>query len=127
MKKAKYVGYVWYSDQTEPLVLDGTELFEPDLTEGNNPFIVEAQLYDASGRKSYSIRFWNGSCHVVSYDVPERVGKQEITEDVVAYNSNRMGNRRLLFWQQWKEQQDDLCLGMSTLVPKALVFVGFEK
>lgn len=126
IEKANYEGYVWYSDETMPRVLDGSEAFEPNLKEGENPFIVEAQLYDALQMKSYSIRFWNGGYHVVCYDVPKNVCKLwEV--DIVTYGSNRMNNNKLLFWQQWKEVEDNLCLGMKTLVPKALVFVGLKK
>lgn len=126
MEKAKYEGYLWYSDQTMPHVLDGSEEFELHLTEEENPFVVEAQLYDSSRMKSYCIRFWNGQYHVYCYDVPENVCEQ-CADDIVAYDSNRMGNRKMLFWQQWTEKSDDLCLGMSTLVPQALVFVGFKR
>lgn len=126
MEKAKYEGYVWYCDQSVPQVLDGSEYFVPNLVAEENPFIVEAQLYDASQGKSYSIRYWDGKYHVACHEVPVNV-RERYAADIVAYESNRMNNRDLLFWQQWMGKEDSLCLGMKTLVPKALVFVGFEK
>lgn len=49
IEKSKYQGYLWYSDQKEPKVFNN-ELFELEIADNENPFIVEGQLYDEENR-----------------------------------------------------------------------------
>ena len=45
IEKSIYQGYLWYSDQKAPQVLNN-EVFELEIADSSNPFIVEGQLFD---------------------------------------------------------------------------------
>lgn len=118
IEKSKYQGYLWYSDKATPRVLNNED-FELEINDNENPFIIEGQLFD--GVNSISIKFVDGQYIVKSYDVQETERK-----NAQEYLPNRMKDKKLLFVQRWKEQQDDLCEGMQVLQPEELVFVGFK-
>ena len=126
IEKARYEGYLWYSDSQEPTVLTGDEDFELDVEGSGNPFIVEGQLYSAETSVSLSIRYIDGAYHVARFTVKESELQQH-AEDLVEYRSLRMQGRTLRFWQTWKREKDKACLDMETQIPSALVFIGFGK
>ena len=67
---ASYQGYIWLSDASKPIVLDNGKLKDTDkkyFSEGQNPFIVEGQLFD--GKNSFSIKNVDGKMIVVKYEV----------------------------------------------------------
>lgn len=70
IEKSKYQGYLWYSDQKEPKVFNN-ELFELEIADNENPFIVEGQLYDEENRASISIKYVDGNYIVNKYKVKE--------------------------------------------------------
>lgn len=127
--KAKYQGYLWYSDKTSPTIIDGD--FELEIDDPANPFIVEGQLWDEKGQTSISIKYVDGSYICRKYDLNsadsrEKPGSVEWTE--VTYLPNRMSGVNLLkFRQYWRAEEDPLCCGMPVLKPAELVFTGFEK
>lgn len=126
IEKARYEGYLWYSDSQLPMVLTGDKDFELDVENRQNPFIVEGQLYSAETSVSLSIRYIDGAYHVYRHEVkPSEL--QLHADDLVEYRSLRMQGRTLRFWQTWKRETDKACLGMDTLTPSALVFIGFGK
>lgn len=119
IEKSKYQGYLWYSNEKEPKVLTD-EVFELEIPESTNPFIIEGQLYD--GKKSISIKYVDGKYIVNTYELDKL---DRVIQDQVFY-SHRMGGKQLKFKQIWKEQPDELCEGMQVLQPVELVFVGFN-
>lgn len=124
IERARYEGYLWYSDSQEPEVLTGDKDFELEVEDAGNPFIVEGQLYSAETSVSLSIRYIDGAYHVARFEVSEPELQQH-AEDQVEYRSLRMQGRILRFWQTWKRETDKACLGMETQIPSALVFIGF--
>jgi CRISPR type III-associated protein (TIGR04423 family) len=122
INKAIYEGYIWYSNEKEPEVIDNKD-FEINIPDTQNPFIIEGQLFDRNNQKSYSIKFVDGEYLVTTYDLSKQGNNYEKKE----FLSNRMDNRILLFRQYWKEEKDELCCGMTTLHPAEFVFVGFKK
>lgn len=124
IEKARYEGYLWYSDSQQPTVLTGDRDFELEMEDTGNPFIVEGQLYSAETSVSLSIRYIDGAYHVARFEVNEQELQQH-TDDLVEYRSQRMQGRTLRFWQTWKREKDPVCLGMETQIPSALVFIGF--
>lgn len=117
----KCEGYVWESDKTEPQVYRGTpcELMRLDT---DNPFILEALLYDVESQISYMVKFIDGEHRVYKYNLFESYDDASDVE----YLPNRMnGVGKLKFKQIWKKQKDELCNDFETLVPAELVFVGF--
>lgn len=124
-KKAKYEGYIWMSDATQPTVLN-KEPISIDLADGTNPFVIEAELFDAEKSVSYSVRFVDGQTKVRKFEVDEL---KLFGEQTLSYVSHRIGDGiKLKFYRKWKKEldPDNLCEGMETLVPSDFVFIGFE-
>ena len=120
LPKANYQGYIWYSDRTEPEIIENE--FELELSSETNPFIAEAFLLDIEKQISYSIKFVDGNYIFNVFKLDDADFKNYKT-----YEGNRMGNRGLKFSQRWKEVRDELCCGMMTRIPAEMVFVGFDK
>lgn len=126
-KQAKYEGYIWKSDQTQPQVLLGEEFDVEGLTDDINPFVIEGQLWNADDGISISIRYADGK-HVKTYNQvtnEDLKGTPSVTPE--RFISHIKGVGRLRFLRYWKAEQDELCEGFKTLRPEKLVFVGFEK
>lgn len=131
-----YIGYYWMSDALDPVIIDSCDVSVADrlnniMSEAeSNPFVVEAQLYDASAHVSFSIKYVDSRYLVHRHDVKahiEEVVKGK-TDDIVMkrYVANRLTDRKLCFLQYWREQVDPFCCGMPVLAPAEKVFVGFE-
>jgi len=117
-----YIGYYWMSDQETPEPVNGR--FEPKIS-GNNPFIIEAMLWDDTNEKSIMITH-TGRYHIYEYDIAE-LEKQGVLEDK-AYMPHRLDEKtkKVKFKQFWLPERDSLCEGMDVLKLKAIVFVGFD-
>lgn len=121
--KSIYQGYLWYSDSKEPHVFVDEE-FGIEISNDQNPFIIEGQLFD--GKNSISIKYVDGE-----YRVNPHVVKGEdfnnVDVEIKEYHANRIKNvRKLQFLQYWRPEPDKNCEGMEVLQPKELVFVGFK-
>lgn len=141
IESAKYEGYLWRSDQREPEVFMGDEAVgEITLSDDDNPFIVEGNLWDAASRKSITIRYIDGRYHVRQTAVTQAeldgINDAELdpkAESPVAttrkeYIAHRIsGVKALRYLQYWEGEADELCEGFTALRPKKLVFVGFKK
>lgn len=122
-----YEGYVWYSGQQRPEVIDGLfdkSYFEP-LARNESLFIIEGNLYAPALKRSISIRFVDGQYLIHQADLadidPERLTPQR-------YKSHRLKNIQFVkMMQYWNEVEDELLEGMKTLVPTWTAFVGFVK
>ena len=132
--KGSYVGYLWLSDASEPLVADNVACQPEWLAQGvhynaeNNPFVVEGLLYDEKQHKSVSIKYVDGSYVVSTYLVNESDWRSDKVT-VQCYRSHRMNGRVLKFLQYWEEEKPEEAVmteGMTSLRPGALVFVGFD-
>ena len=130
-------GYLWWSDQEKPKVYVEGKVYiendeqaednvkEFDLVNGQNPFIVEGQLYDKAKHTSISIKYVDGE--YIYKEFP--VSPTDISSDMIdkkEYFSNRMGNRLLKVLRYWKETPDSLCEGWNVLTIDKNVFVGFK-
>ena len=126
-KQAKYEGYIWQSDQTQPQVLHGEEFDVESLKDGVNPFVIEGQLWNADDGISISIRYVDGkhvkTCNKVTNE--DLHGTSTVTPE--RYISHIKGVGRLCFLRYWKAEKDEFCENFEALRPEKLVFVGFEK
>lgn len=122
-RDATYDGYLWLSDATEPVVLDGEKL-DSALLEQENPFVIEAQLYDAAGSRSYAVRYADGRHVVTEFDADDINAAGRVTEK--CFVPLRIKHRGLHFKQLWSPRGDELCEGMPVLEPVAMIFVGFN-
>lgn len=123
--KSTYDGYLWYSDQSEPIVLNKCE-FELDIDDSRNPFVVEGHLYDYKNNRSTRIRYVDGHYIYKTYDLNSLMGESSI--DIFYPSSKRFNGKKLRFSQYWREgEPDSLLEGMKVLEPKEYVFIGFEE
>lgn len=121
---AEYQGYVWYSDQKEPEIIDGT--YQKDITSEENPFIIEAQLYAPKANHSISVRYVDGEYIVNQYDLSAE-SANALESRVREYMSNRMDGCVLCFKELWKAEQDPYCEDFYVLEPKDFIFIGFKR
>ena len=118
----RYQGYIWYSDQQKPQVLNDVPFDGLELTAGN-PFIIEGQLLDTEERLSYSIHFVDGAYLAYRYNLDD-LPKDSPVLTYVASFADAPG--ALKFISVWREEADPLCEGMQVLTPAENVFAGFE-
>lgn len=116
-------GYVWWSDQTSPQVYEQGTFGGLESRASDNPFVIEAQLYDDKERVSYGIKHVDGHYIVCKHEGVERNASEE--QSYVAHRMPNVGG--LVFRQEWVAEKDELCEGMEVLRPSAVVFVGFKK
>ena len=121
IEKSQYEGYLWYSNQPQPKVLNN-EVFELELSDDANPFIVEGLLFD--GKISISIKYVDGHYITNHYKIQEL---ENVKKEEQMYYSHRMKGRQLKFYQFWRPIVDELCEKMEVLQPAELVFIGFHK
>lgn len=126
-KQAKYEGYIWLSDQTQPRVLLGEEFDVDGITDSINPFVIEGQLWNAADGISISIRYADGKHVKHFHQVTNEELQGTLTVTTEQYISHIKGVGRLCFLRYWKAQEDELCENFEALRPEKLVFVGFEK
>ncbi len=140
IEKAKYEGYLWYSDKKIPEVFHGDKEIGVELDDNQNPFVIEGNLWDIEKSVSILIKYADGK-HIVRRTL---VSPKEINgtndnnlnfyeEKVVAtsrktFIAHRINwVRELNFLQYWRTEKDDFCEGMNVLQPAELVFIGFKK
>lgn len=123
IEKSKYEGYIWWSDQPTPIVLEDVE-YEQVLIDGENPFIIEAQLCD--GVNSISVKYVDGEYLVNKFDIRAKLSdKFEYSKQKYIANFDEVAG--LQFRQYWRDKEDELCNNMKVLQPAEFVFVGFIK
>lgn len=126
----QYEGYVWYSGQRKPELVNG--LFDKsyfDPLARNVPdslFIVEGNLYARDLKRSISIRNVDGQCLIHQADL-SNISKDQLKDQ--PYFSHRLpeGYSKIKMVQYWAEVEDELLNGMETLVPAWTAFAGFVK
>lgn len=136
-------GYLWMSNEQEPRVLENASIEQNNeshkdapalLEDGVNPFIAEAELWDAEARISYAIHHAGNEIICQRYEVKaEDISNTDNNE--VVFLSHRMNGRKLYFLEYWKpqnvfqlgnikgEQENE---AMPTLVMAFRAFVGFR-
>lgn len=127
----EYDGYLWMSNAKEPDILEHKPLPD-DFLNSVNPFVVEAELWDADEHKSYAIYQAGNQTVCQCYDVKEADFKSPDVDEAI-YASHRMNGRGLRFLEYWEEdltadgvKTEGACLDMPSLVMSRRVFVGFK-
>lgn len=120
-----YEGYYWLSNADKPVVIDG--YFNGlRLNSDDNPFVIEAQLFDRENNVSFSVKYVDGKYYAYCYKLNDATDDKEEVK-VQKYCSNQMDDHQwLYFLQYWRTESDKLCDGMDVLQPAEMVFVGFE-
>lgn len=130
MKNNLYEGYLWYSNEKTPRVLNGEPWSEAELDASKNPFIIEGQLYDKENLISYSIKYVDGQYFCKKYELKETDFNDIDIDDIdkVSFKAHRMGKGVVLeFLQYYREVEDELCEGMKVLQSAEKVFIGFKE
>lgn len=130
---AIYDGYYWLSNANEPKVFEHSALPSAlsNLDASQNPFIIEARLFNSATGDSLSINYIDGAYVEKEYKVSDEdieAARAKKTDTIVLkrYIANRMPGKKLKFLQYWREVEDPLCAGMPVFQPAEMVFVGFE-
>ena len=120
IEKKSYQGYLWYSNEQRPIILDGQSEWGVEKDETANPFIIEGQLWDDESRTSISIKYVDGH-----YFKKEIVLSGEY--DLVEYIPRRMPKvEKLLFARCWKTVNDELCEGFNAPKLDCVIFKGLK-
>lgn len=128
-KDRPFVGYYWMSNAQKPHVLNDETL--PEEFYGQNPFVVEAELYDEENHQSFSVHQAGNvtACTVFSVKPEDIADDNDNVRHVFFYPVRMEGIGKLEFLEYWEPvaDQDDACLGMPSLRMTKRVFVGFSK
>jgi CRISPR type III-associated protein (TIGR04423 family) len=117
-----YEGYIWFSDQTKPIVLNN-EKFDFNSIK-LNPFIVEGLLFNRESNISIHI-LHTGTYNISKYEL-DKISSKNILEE--EYLPHRIENiEKVCFKQIWEEKNDPNCEEFPVLTITALVFCGFKK
>lgn len=116
-----YEGYVWMSDKEYPIVLN-SETYDFSKIK-NNPFIIEALLFNKNENKSIHIQH-TGEYQIFEYDLN---GFEESNLVEKEYLPHRLKDvNKVKFRQIWLPEEDENCAGFEVLKLKAIVFCGFK-
>jgi len=121
IEKAKYEGYIWYSDSAKPEIFKREIERELNLNDTENPFIIEGQLYCEEKKLSVSIKYVDGKHIVNKFNLSEE--PETTDQEYLAEFRNDAG---LKFRQLWKPESDPLCENFEVLKPAGFVFIGFK-
>lgn len=144
IEKAKYEGYLWWSDNKKPIVYYGKDVLSLQFDDNDNPFIIEGNLWDAESRISIYIRYVDGR-HIIRRTCVTKDELRGINDSNLDFNdksyplvattikefiAHRIPSvKKLRFLQYWETSTDyeNMCEGMVALQPSKLVFIGFNK
>ena len=119
----EYTGYYWMSDEDYPRLVS-KEKFNPDL-KGNNPFIIEGNLFADDGSYSVSIEHIDGKYLIGIVDWGEINGQAVVLEDETYLAHKAEGFSKVRFKRAWVPAADPECEGMEVLQPAWRAFTGF--
>ncbi len=130
IERAKYIGYLWYSNSSAPEVYYGDKELELVLEDSDNPFIIEGLLWNSEKNVSIHVYYLEGH-----YTKRERAVKEEWLNrnddrhTKVEYVAHRISKvKKLIFIQCWDLDHchDNGCCDMPVYVPTELLFCGFN-
>lgn len=134
IEESAYQGYMWKSDEQTPEVYDCDRNIGFCLSDGENPFIAEGQLYDKATDVSISIKFIDGKYIINRYDGRKHqfiggsdsaIFEEGELEQYIPARRMDTGSRVLNFIRLWKVTKDQMSENFETLCPSALIFKGF--
>lgn len=120
-----FIGYYWMSDGDTPKLINGPF----PLTPGNNPYIIEANVYDSKAELSISTGYIDGVYLIdrvtkEDFEFADKNGK--LVEQ--KYITHRLvGCGKAIFVRAWLPEEDPECADMPVLQPAWRAFRGFTK
>lgn len=123
IENSNYQGYLWWSDSTEPQVVNGE--FGIELMSGN-PFMVEGFLFDEDNQVSISVKYIDGAYYCCKYHLPIQ-DAGICNDDQVEWLAN-FGDGKLFlkFDRIWRPVPDAENYGYEVLEASELIFKGFN-
>lgn len=126
LPKLQYTGYYWLSDRNKADLLSNQEIELHYYESGGtptNPFVVEANIYNATENISISVRHLDGKYLIIliEWNVPT---------DGEVYEHNLLGQscfggRKLRFREAWIPEVDEYSEGFEVLCASWIGFIGF--
>ena len=121
-----YTGYLWYSDQSSPIIFNSEALSESSFTP--LPFIVEGYLYSsADGGVCLNIKNFDARYYI------HQVRLKEVDSSRLERNAfeaieplKKKGIEKFKAIQFWSAERDQFCENMEVLQPAWIAFEGFE-
>ncbi|MCR9290709.1 MAG: TIGR04423 family type III CRISPR-associated protein [Bacteroidetes bacterium] len=119
----QYEGYLWYSDDKKPRILNGASVSESDLED--LPFVVEGLLYAENEQVSIRITNIDGVYHIAKMTL-SNISKET---QRFALDKSKFPNETALRIYQHYEAKADPGLGddWQVLQPAWFAFLGFQK
>ena len=118
-----YEGYLWYSNQSKPKIINSKNPFKKSLLT-QLPFVIEGNLWAEKEKISLNFKNIDGEYQIFKYDL-NKLNIEENSQTYIAHNL--VGIQEFTLYQHWKEKKDPLCENMKTLVPSWSAFTGFIK
>ena len=117
-----YQGYLWFSDDSHPEVIDTKNPFDAKkLTD--LPFVVEGMLYAPKDKVSIRIVNFNGDYKIAKMELVEMPEDGQKTYLL----KKRFGNHhRIKMYEHWEEQPDPINQNRPVLQPAWSAFIGFQ-
>jgi len=124
-RHSSYEGYVWWSDQKEPIVYRADNQINLPSKDSCNPFVAEANLFDKSEKVSYTIKFLDGVHHAYRFDMKE-LKELGWPYEEKKFLADMKEAEHLCFREYWEEKEDIFCDDQKVLQPAMIVFTGFQ-
>ncbi len=121
-----FLGYIWLSDQKEPIVVKNEQIKISKLL--INPFVIEGNIIDKTKNISYTILHNGNDYNIYEFNLsslPESWVTDE-NDDLIKYQSSIPETKWLHFRRYWKCEVDLQCNGMSVYKPAAIIFIDMN-
>ena len=124
--KLPYTGYLWHSDQENPVKVTKDQTVDFSKVD-INPFIIEGNLFNEQEQISISIRHDGTKPIITRADLKKAkaLGIELKKQNFIAHRIE--GVEKLQFTQAWKAEKDEFCNDLEVLKPAWSVFTGFDK
>jgi CRISPR type III-associated protein (TIGR04423 family) len=116
-----YEGYLWYSDNKNPLVIKDD--FKDDLL-SELPFVLEGNLWAEKEKLSISIKHINGDYIISSFSLDTI---DDLDNKSKKFLSSIPDFTQYKIYQHWESVANENCENMLVAKPLWFAFVGFIK
>ena len=121
-----FLGYIWLSDQKEPIVVKNEQIKISKLL--INPFVIEGNIIDKTKNISYTILHNGNDYNIYEFNLSSLPASwvTDENDDLIKYQSIIPSTEWLYFQRYWKCEIDLQCNGMSVYKPAAIIFIDMN-
>ena len=116
-----YEGYLWYSDNKSPLIINGD--FKSNLL-SELPFVIEGNLWAEKEKLSISIKHINGAYLISPFSLNTI---DNLDSKSKKFLSSIVNFTQYKIYQHWESDENENCENMLVAKPLWFAFVGFIK